>query len=881
MINNTELISEMTIEALEHIESLESVLMKWEREPEESSAEDVNLAFRSIHSIKGGFSFFNFNNIKTLSHAIETILGEIRDGHRNATSSLNKVLIESLDVLRSMVSDPKESDKVAIEGTLSNLNVAAMAHDQPQLELSPVLQDNFSLSPKVIGRLLGRNMAAFRITVYSRADLYNKQWTILDLRRELSVLGEVLDIKIDFESITGLNDERLLTSGLAYSVYFASELQAEQLSEVLRIPQNQISSLLAKKENQTPPEDACVSKKTVSAATPIDKNSPLNEILRVRVENLDRMVALGSELVLSRNQLQMRFEELVSDGPMKYLLSKCIGIELKSVLDEINGEKYVFPEKLKQLFISKELSERLVRSMSFRLSDIPYLRSALKNIDTVTSEIQNVIMQIRMLPVSRLFDKFTRIVHDLGNQLGKPLRLVIKDANAELDKKVLDAIADPLTHLIRNAADHGIESQEERISSGKPQEATITLSARQTGGFISVYISDDGRGIDPEKIASAIIKKGLLTTEQVGSLSDQALLKYIMQPGFSTAKQVSDISGRGVGLDVVKTNIEGLGGNVVVETKVGCGTTFILTIPLTLAIIPALIIKCGDGSYAIPQSMIKEIVQLNDKGHRIESMQESYILYLRNQIVPVLDLNKHLGLSSEKDKKAVLIIQINENTFGLSVEELFDGVEIVVRPIHSHLKSIHAYSGATILGDGSICLILDLPNIAENAGIKFDNLNESNMKTNTDKKTESHNEQILLLRNTDNNLMGLFMSDILRLEKIPYKNIQTIGNKWLLQYRGEIVPLVNVIELLPERRIGDRRVEFKCKEELDIIIVNRETPVGLVVNEIYDAREVQIHRSRASRDGIAFCTLIDEKIVEFLDIQRLITLADAYKFQGM
>jgi two-component system chemotaxis sensor kinase CheA len=780
MIEDLELLKEMVQESLDHVEAVESILLRWEKSCDPVSDEDVNTAFRGMHSIKGGFSFFGLSNIKTLSHSIETILSLIRDGNRVVPPQLTRAIIDSVDLLKSMIESPRESQSCNIDPFLESLNSTSKKHLNHEVISEPV-----------------------------------NQVTSPDQIEPLPL------VSTDTESTAG--------------------------------------------KGTTQPANSSEPQKASPAIH--------HEALRVRLELLDRLVTLGSELVLCRNQLQMRFEQVLNTGALRQVLEKSIEKGLRSIFDSGSffQQKTISTAELMNKI--PECKNKVLNSISFRLNDNYDFHSAMKNIDNVTSDLQSIIMLIRMQPVGRLFDKFTRVVRDLSKDLGKSINLELEGTEVELDKTILDAISAPLTHIIRNAADHGLETPEERTKSGKGEQGTIVLSASQAGGVVKITISDDGKGIDPQKISDVIVKKGLMSLEQVSHLSRKELIDYIMQPGFSTAAAITEYSGRGVGLDVVRSNIERLGGTVTIDTEIGQGSTFELTVPLTLAIIPALIIRCGGYKYAVPQEMIKEIVLVNGTSFRFDQIQNTQVLRIRDEILPVLDLSKKMEIPSENSNKAVLIIQILSKPFGLIVEYIEDAIEIVVRPIHMRLKKIGLYSGATILGDGSICMILDLLNMAEEAGIHKENTREIHQVQQAETGVPGNSDdetQILLLTNQDGGLMALLMDNVIHMEKIESSRIECIGNRWMMQYNDSIVPLLKVSELLPERRGGERTVHFESREIENVILIKyKNQMLGLVVYDICDARTIRIKRQRPSRDGVAFCAMVDNKIAEFINVERL------------
>ena len=346
------------------------------------------------------------------------------------------------------------------------------------------------------------------------------------------------------------------------------------------------------------------------------------------------------------------------------------------------------------------------------------LNSVAARLDQVTSELQEAIMQTRMQAVGTVFSKFPRIVRDLSNQLGKQCQLVLEGEDVELDKSVIEAIGDPLTHLIRNAVDHGIEQPDVRIKAAKPAAGTIVLRAFHQAGKVNIAISDDGAGINVSKLKAKAVAQGIIRPEQAANMSDREALRLVFHPGFSLKEKVTEISGRGVGMDVVKTNIEKLGGVVGIDSEVGRGTTIDVRLPLTLAIIPSLIVRCGENYFAIPQTSISELVRIKaaEASEKIERIKQAEVFRLRGKLLPLARLDAALAIKREKEKPAealyIIVVEAGHLQYGLVVDEVHDSEEIVVKPLGRHMQDCRCLAGATILGDGRVALILDVVGIA-------------------------------------------------------------------------------------------------------------------------------------------------------------------------
>jgi len=503
-----------------------------------------------------------------------------------------------------------------------------------------------------------------------------------------------------------------------------------------------------------------------------------------------------------------------------------------------------------------------------------------QRLDLVTSELQESVMKTRMQPILNVWNKFPRLVHDLCRQMGKQVRVVMEGQETERDKTILESIKDPLTHMIRNSIDHGIESPADRAACGKPEEGVITLRAFHEGGQVIIELEDDGRGIDPEKIRKKVLDKGLLDAARLRLMSESELLKLIFLPGFSTAEKVTNISGRGVGMDVVKTNIEKIGGVVDLKSTLGGGSTIILKIPLTLAIIPALMVTSGGQRFAIPQVNLLELLRVPPKEIRrsLEQVKGAFFYRLRGHLIPIAFLGDALrlqqakitaaGLQAELTGEAaahcslnIVVLRADQQTFGLLVDEICDSEEIVVKPLGSTLKNLSVYAGATILGNGRVALILDVFGLAQHIGI----LNEQEAEVFEAAQGEggAETQSLLLFSLGADGQMALPLSSVDRLEEFDRSSVEQAGERYYTQYRGEVLPLV------PLAQYFDGRHEWPAKVPVIVQWVHGRR-VGWAVTRINDiVQEQVIADNDAARRGVAFAAIVRGKITEFVDLEAI------------
>jgi two-component system chemotaxis sensor kinase CheA len=478
--------------------------------------------------------------------------------------------------------------------------------------------------------------------------------------------------------------------------------------------------------------------------------------------------------------------------------------------------------------------------------------AASQQLDLVTGELQEFVMKTRMQPIGSVWSKFTRVVRDLAVQCDKQVRIEMDGEETELDKTILEAIKDPLTHVVRNTVDHGIESPDVRLAALKPAEGVLRLKARHEGGQVVIEIIDDGAGIDPEKVKAKAVERGLITEAAAQLITDREAVALIFSPGFSTAEAVTNVSGRGVGMDVVKTNIERIGGSVEVESDLGVGTTLRIRIPLTLAIVPALMIETGGHQFAIPQVEVLELVRLSGElaGSAVELLHSAPVYRLRGSLLPLVYLRDVLALEPhDPDATMTIAVVSTDNcTWGLVIDGVTTTEEIVVKPLDRVLRSVHAFSGATVMGNGRVSLILDIPRIAKRSQV----IATDAARTETSEQAEQGDRTKLLVVTRGDEQIAIDVSDVERLEQFPTSQVERSGDLEVVQYRDGILPLVR---LGHGSDAGDPAL-------LTIVFDRGGTLVGLVVDQIVDIVEATIERAGANPATV----IVRDRVTEMLDV---------------
>lgn len=650
-------------EAKEHIETLTKSLLILEKEPENQDV--LNMLFRSAHTLKGSSGMMGFKDFQELTHAMEDIFDEMRKGNQ-PSSELISTLLECVDALSERLNNIQNQ----VEGEINAQEFKAKLHLIKSQLCGVESEKEKAVMPSTVEHqttdLKANEKEKLEIT-----NLPGEQSFVVNLRfsddcmfktvRAGMVLDKMAEVARVVKSIPANEelDEQKLREG--FQVVVTGKCDEKELQDcakqVLEVEQVIVTTLNgsaspAKEESAAlPPENNCTAKTENKSANRLVADTHSAQTVRVKFDQLDKLMNLVGELVINK-------------------------IALLQVTTDAHGEG---------------------------------LKRVTENIDRLTADLQDLVMQVRMVPVSQVFDRFPRLVRDLSLKKGKSIDIVLEGREIEIDRTVLDEIGEPLIHLLRNGVDHGIESPEERTRSGKEKTGKIVLSAQRNGNQVIISIEDDGAGIDPEKIKASALKKGVASQTELDKMSKEQLINLVFLPGFSTAKEVTETSGRGVGMDVVKTKISALGGTVHIDSVVGRGTKTTIKLPITLAIIQAILVKDNAQTFAIPTAQVSEIVRV--KNSDVRSLGRTNAILVRDHVIPMVHLHELLGLpSSNEEELELLIIYLgDENTkMGLVVDSVLRQQDILVKTLNESLSRIKGISGATILGDGQVVLVLDV-----------------------------------------------------------------------------------------------------------------------------------------------------------------------------
>ncbi|MEK5027773.1 chemotaxis protein CheA [Paenibacillus sp. FSL M7-1046] len=663
-------------ESNDHLQSLNESMMGLEANPDDLSI--VQVIFRSAHTLKGMAATMGFEDLASLTHQMENVLDLVRNNKLRMQDFTFDTLFKSLDALESMVEDitaggEGKADVSAIVTSLQAIvrgEVPTAAGAATEVTAAaqktgdaPVFLDEFQYS--VLQQSLQEGHQVLYVDVAIRQDCQLKAvraYMVFDL---LERSGEVVK---SFPSVQDIEQEKF---DYGFSLYYitqkdASEIQSMilNLSEIdkvtaLALDQETLEQMVqdmaaatveAPVQEAAAPAAAPVREEAIKAAAAKTVAAP-SRTIRVDIERLDVLMNLFSELLIDR----VRLEQLATEVQ------------------------------------NSDLTETV------------------EHMGRVSGDLQNIVMKLRMVPVDTVFNRFPRMVRDLAKSLDKKIDLIVTGAETELDRTVIDEIGDPLVHLLRNAVDHGVEGVQERIAAGKPETGTINLRAFHSGNHVFIEIEEDGAGINPQKILKSAVKKGILTQDQAAGYSDDEAIQLLFSPGFSTAEVISDVSGRGVGLDVVKSKITSLGGNVVVYSTFGKGTNFSVQLPLTLSIIAAMLVRLGSEKYAIPLSSIVETGIV--KKTQIRTIHSNKMIEFRNGHIPLLSLSKFFSVpdfdESTEEETEIVVVRKGERLVALAVQDFIGQNEIVIKNLGKYLPEVQGISGATILGDGQVALIID------------------------------------------------------------------------------------------------------------------------------------------------------------------------------
>ncbi|NQZ89227.1 MAG: chemotaxis protein CheA [Colwellia sp.] len=690
-------------ESFEGLELMESSLLDLEQGDDET----INSIFRAAHSIKGGAGTFGFNSVTEFTHLVETLLDEMRDGRRKIAQDDVELLLDSVDCMRLLIEsirDEIECDTSKIIET-SALLEKTLAADGVEVSEAITINSSDTVESKT------DDTSTWQISFIPEHHLVQTGNDPLLLFNALADLGEVTLVACA-KKLPALNELDAEEIHLSWNITLQSSANEDEIKEVFEWVEDECELIITKEALSN--GDLSIAE-LLTEPPSLEESDPILSTATSKIDNPAKPTEKSTEKSSSKAKNDL--------GSIR------VGVDKVDSLINLVGELVITQSMLSEL------------GNDFDLSKVERLNSGLEQLLQNTKELQESVMRIRMLPISFAFNRFPRLVHDLSKKTGKDIELILKGEQTELDKTVMEQIGDPLVHLVRNAVDHGIESAEVRLANGKPKKGTIMLDAYHQGGSIIIEIKDDGGGIDREAVFNKALEKGLVDENTV--LTDAQTFDLLFEPGFSTAKEVSDISGRGVGMDVVKKNIQSLGGRIQVISEPGKGSTFRVNLPLTLAILDGQLVQVGTETYIIP--LITIVESLQPQKELINRVSGDMVLYrLREDNVPVIPIYQLFNIPSEFDnieKSLLVVVEADGQKIGLMVDDLLAQQQVVIKSLNDNYQQVDGISGATILGDGSVAMILDVPGIITMA-LAQAQLNQKNRSTIKPKITQSISEGV-------------------------------------------------------------------------------------------------------------------------------------------
>ena len=950
-------------ESQEHLADIESDLLAIEQAGAEIDLELVNKVFRAAHSIKGGAGFMGLTNIKELSHKMENVLGLIRSQEMVPNPEIVNILLLASDALVNLLNNATISNEIDVSEHIEALvNLAEGSLPQGGAKNIPKMLDiilpdgraTFSVPECDVSKVKERGKYLYLVDYDLIHDAHEKGKTPIQILEDMEKAGSILDSKLDVEGIGDLGTDPA-SNRLPFTVLYATLLDPTVVNTLFEIDPDRIFEVLqgglaralaGDVEQEAATEDA---QPEPIQETCVEKADPGGEESLVegsQTTQEDQPHAERHKPAFRPAPKEPKVEQKVQEEVCEPAEEKKLPVEAKG--PEMEGNLRVNVGLLDSLMnLAGELvlgRNQLLQSIASK--DTRAIQLGGQRLDLITSELQEAIMLTRMQPIGNVFTKFQRVVRDLARNLGKQVELTLEGTEVELDKTIIEAISDPLTHLVRNSVDHGIEYPDDRLAAGKDPTGKIRLEAFHEAGQVNIQISDNGKGIDGRQLASMAVEKGLIQKDQVKMMSDKEKVGLIFLPGFSTAKEVTDVSGRGVGMDVVKTNLDKLGGVVDIDSTVGKGTTVRIKLPLTLAIIPSQVVSTAGDRYAIPQVNMDELLRIPAAQikERVERVGGAEVVRLRGQLLPLLKLSDVLGvpstyvdpidgtekpdrrqgivdrrspeiLSGAKDTiketqsvqsetgdtegltgqdrrgsldrryhadSAVNIVVVSAGTvkYGLVVDQLHDSEEIVVKPLGRHLKHCKGYAGATIMGDGRVALILDVGNLVEMAGLTSvegtDNAANLAKEVVEGISAKKDMQSLLVFRSSEDEQFAVTLSQVERIEKVRTEDVEELGVRKVMHYRGGSLPLFSIDEVANVKPLAEN------EECLVIVFILGGKEIGLMATGPVDAIDVSVtvDDQTLRQTGIMGSTIINDRTTQLIDIYGLVEALHADWFEG-
>ncbi len=874
-------------ESKEHLENIEEDLLTLEQQKEGPEGDLINKIFRAIHTVKGSGGLLGLKNLSDLAHSMETMLSMIRAGELVPNSTLIDGFLEGVDLIVTMLDDVENSDSFDISEVRGKIELMMKGEyvdeggddgggaeaETGSASGSSDMQCSFAdceWNTKLLNDV-PRRMIPLVVTlpIGIDEDENGAPGSVLEILEERKDDIMLIQVGVTGNDFAEEGDDSLI---IRYQILVASDCEPNEVADILGVARDTVGEF----EDDTgaeisPPVEQPTPVAESQPVAPKPKETPKPEPVKQEVKE----------------------EKTMTSQPKKTPPAKKDGKGKKDATSDTIRMKVDILDKL--MMLAGELV--LVRNQQLQSLDNADAtsRAIAKRLDLVTTELQENIMRTRMQPLGNIFSKFTRIVRDLGKKMSKQIEISITGNEVELDRTIMESLADPLTHLIRNCCDHGLETPKERTAAGKPPKGHIILMAYHEGGQINIKIKDDGRGINLDRVRAKALANNLKSEEELSKMNDKDIMAMIFLPGFSTAEKVSDVSGRGVGMDVVRTSIEKQGGTIDINSDFGHMTEVNLRLPLTLAIIPCLIVTVGEHRFAIPQVNLEEIVCLYDEdiSNKIECAGHREVYRLRNNLLPLVRLDEVLrrpkaftdetkseitehyrkqmeAFKTEEGGKetqslSFVVLKLGLGRFGLIVDEIIGTEEIVVTPMHFSVKDLGIYSGATVMGDGKVALILDVFGMASHAGIVSDEQVDDKMIDDGKSDQLSNLKSLILFKYGQKEQFAMELSKIRRIEEVKKSDFQIIGNKEFVILEGVSTQII---------RLDTALDVSECIEKEDMFFLlskDSEHPHGFIISNLVDIGDYtyDLDEDGYLERGVQGVAILQDKMTLLLDMEGL------------
>jgi two-component system chemotaxis sensor kinase CheA len=939
-------------ESLDHLSDIENDLLAIEEDGADINEDLVNKVYRAAHSIKGGAGFMGLTNIKDLTHEMENILGKIRSRDMVPTPDIVNILLKAADALKALMDNilnsnemdisehvtalqavleaggaPPQPSQPAKEATAAPASppapVAPADSPEPQTDkLTLTLPDGglqLTLEADSLAPLFEQSKFVYLVQMNVADDILASGKTCKGILEEMEQTGTILGANVPLKPAAEMEDQWTPDVPVMLTA-FGSILKPGDINILFEVKSHQILELrsdyhLYDLNGQTADHNSQGTVEEVGDIQPSARDTEIPAVNEEAPEPMEPETGSGRETDPAGPEPAPKQSKRTAK--VEHDTSLRVHVSLLDQLMTLAGE----------LVLSRNQLMQSITSGDQRGSEI-----AGQRIDLITSELQEAIMLTRMQSIGNVFNKFPRVVRDMAQSLDKNIELTLEGKDVELDKTIIEAIGDPLTHLVRNSVDHGIEKPDVRKRSGKNPMGTIFLKAYHEAGQVNIEITDDGKGLDGNKLAAKAIEKGLITEEQAKLMSSREKTNLIFLPGFSTAEKITDVSGRGVGMDVVKTNLDRLGGIIDIDSEPGKGTTIRIKLPLTLAIIPCQIVLTGGERYAIPQVNLEELLRIpaDQVRKRIERVGNADVVRLRGNLLPLIRLSDVIGIQPQysdpesgeirEDRRKslvdrrsrrspllpadqeeapdtsveeidaviesrrkveerryhansalnIVVVSTGAMKYGMVVDDLHDSEEIVVKPLGRDLKKCQGYAGATIMGDGRVALILDVSNLARMSGLisvegtsraaEIARAEEEEVLAGQDKQS------LLIFRSAEDEQFAAPLNLVERIEKIKTTDIEHLGGKRVMKYRGGSLPLFSIDEVAMVKPLTE-------SDHLLVVVFNvAQREVGLLAMGPVDAQEVNLNIDGVTlrQDGIMGSAIINDTTTLLVDIYEIV-----------